>query len=513
MPDLFYVGVEWNPDNGRTGKPVFVDLDEIAHVTLQGPTGTGKGATVENPNRLMEGLRNCNIIGVDPTGQNRSVSGRWRGTFSDLYRLEPFYNGEDDGGCKGCNPMLSVEDVDDAMRLAEAIEEVPPTAHEPFFGQASQGLIGGVVLGVKRVVAIARKETPTLPMAREVLTTQIEEFAEMMSQHGSYELKSLLTIFQKEGRTIDSIKMHSHNATKWMLSGPVRKFLSVKQGEGMDWTLLTKGKRPLTVDLILPIDKIVTHAPLMKVLVVDALNTLYRIGTASDRKTVFNLSEFASYGRVQPIITALGAGRKVGIRLAPIVIQDSGQLEAIYGKASATTVIGNSGCLIAFRPAPTDNATAAFLSEAAGTHWVADISASDDRNGGPAQIRVGMREERIWTPDKIKRLPRFHALVFREGFPVQPVYCPPYWEIPALRGRYDTDKYHPSSSAKARPGRKMMAASLAAAAVIGGGLWLAHATPPAHVSPSPVVRADPPKENPRAGGSQQQHKPQHQARR
>src|ERR1700730_5285500 len=162
------------------------------------------------------------------------------------------------------------------------------------------------------------------------------------------------------------------------------------------------------------------------------------------------LSEFAHYGRVQPFVTALGAGRKFGVRLAPIVLQDSGQLAALYGKDNATTIIGNCGCLLAFAPAPCDNATAKFLSEAAGTHWVEHISASDDPHGGPARITISEREEPRWPPSKICRLPQFHALLFRSGMEVQPVYCPPYFGklgrryLPELQGRYDDDPYHPS---------------------------------------------------------------------
>jgi hypothetical protein len=72
-----------------------------------------------------------------------------------------------------------------------------------------------------------------------------------MAQNGDYALRALLTIYQKQNRTIDGIKMHSHNALKWLLSEPIRKSLSVKKGEGIDWARLKTGPRPLTCDLIL----------------------------------------------------------------------------------------------------------------------------------------------------------------------------------------------------------------------------------------------------------------------
>jgi type IV secretory pathway TraG/TraD family ATPase VirD4 len=523
VKDRIYLGLMWDPVTGRTGDAVYFDLDDIAHMTLCGPTGCGKGQ-IEIPNRLWNGLRDVNIIGVDPTGQNRAVTNRWRGTFSDSFDLNPFELHGRKG--VGCNPCLSVKMADDAMRLAEAVEEVQPgAAHDPFWAGSSQGLIAGGIWGIVQT-ANARNETPTLPKVHEVLTTGLEQFAAFMAQNGDYALRVLLTRYQESNRTIDGIKMHSHNAMKWLLSDPIRKFLSVKKGEGIDWTQLKNGPRPVTVDVTLPIDKIVTHAPVLKVVVVDALNTLYRIGDVKGRKTVFMLSEFASYGRVGPILTALGAGRKFGIRLCPMVVQDSGQLETIYGRSAMTTILGNSGCLLAFAPSPVDTETADWLSKAGGTHWVPTLSASDDPHDGRARLTVNEREERVWPPDKIRRLPPFHALVFRHGMEPQPVYCAPYFkgELDFLiGGRYDSDPYHPASAApEKRPTGKAARIAAMSAAAIAGGVWLSHglghggvshppapvvqvgdpapvkANPPAHASPSPILRRHPPR---RHGGA------------
>ena len=108
MPkDRFYLGRKWNPETGRIGRAEYFDLAKIAHMTLLGPTSCGKGVTVELPNLLGDGLRGVNVISIDPTGQNYSVAGRWRRTFSDVLPLNPFHlHGGPD---VGCNPLLSVE--------------------------------------------------------------------------------------------------------------------------------------------------------------------------------------------------------------------------------------------------------------------------------------------------------------------------------------------------------------------------------------------------------------------
>ena len=280
--DQFYFAKTWNPETGRRGRAVYVDLDQVVNGVIMAQTGGGKGS-LEIPNRLLPGLNGANIVGLDPAGQNAIVTRRWRSRFSDWQPLNPF--NVLNLGDVGCNPMLSVKTFEDAMRVGEAVEEVKPTLHEPFFAEGSQGLIGGVVLAVAR--DCEGKRTPTLQMVREILTGDLEGFAAHMGQCGDFQLQSLLSQFQKSNRTIDSIKLHAHNATKWSLSQEVTRSLSVDKG--IDWTQLKYGKRPQTIEMILPAQSLVTFAPLVRLWLVSAFNTLYQLG-GGGRKTVFMIS-------------------------------------------------------------------------------------------------------------------------------------------------------------------------------------------------------------------------------
>jgi hypothetical protein len=92
-------------------------------------------------------------------------------------------------------------------------------------------------------------------------------------------------------------------------------------------------------------------------------------------------------------------------------------------------------------------------------------------------VTVSEHEERLWPPDKIRRLPRFHALLFRQNMEPQPVYCAPYYSggldrVLGIRGRYDPDPYHPAAAPKRRQFRRV-AGIAALSAAIAGGAWLA----------------------------------------
>jgi type IV secretory pathway TraG/TraD family ATPase VirD4 len=496
--DEFYLGRTWNPVTGRIGGAVYADLDDIAHGIIMAPTSGGKGATIEIPNRLLDGLRNVNLIGIDPTGQNSKVTCRWRSAFSDYHPLNPL--NLHDLGDVGCNPLLSVKTFEDAMRVGEAAQELKPSAHEPFFAESSVGLIAGASLAEVRDAN--GKRTPTLPNVRRILTGDVEGFAAHMAQSGDHQLESLLGRFQKENRTIDAIKQTADNATKWMLSEAVAKSLSVEKG--IDWTQLKNGPRPLTIELILPAEGLVTFAPWLRLIYADALNAVYQLG-GGGRKTVFSMSEFYAWGKLGPsFTTAMTQGRKYGARFFPIVLQNVDQLPELFGPHGSATVLGNSGALLAFAPAPTDNATAEFLSKAAGSHWVPSYSASDDPQGGPARITIGEREERLWSPERIRSLPKYHALLFMEGAQPQPVWLPRYFkplEFPELQGRYDADPYHPSASSPAPmstvpPGgnrRVGVAFATAVAAALAATALLSHgASSRAHYGEQHLVRTEPP---------------------
>jgi type IV secretory pathway TraG/TraD family ATPase VirD4 len=520
--DRFYTGIEWLPQNRwfhRTANAVYVDLDKIAHCIIIAPTAGGKGATIEIPNRLLPGLRHVNIVGVDPAGQNAIVTRRWRSKFSDFQPLNPLnVHGLGD---VGCNPLLSVKNFQDAMRVGEAMQEVKATTHEPFWPEASQGLIGGVVLAV--VKDCKGKRTPTLEMVREILTCDLEGFAAHMDQCGDFQLKSLLNQYQKSNRTIDSIKINAHNATKWSLDEDITKSLSVDKG--IDWTQLKDGARPQTIELILPAQSLDTFAPWLRLMMVSAFNALYQSGGGGGRKTVFMLSEFYALGRIGPVfLNAMTQIRKFDGRFCPIVLQNVDQVAELFGQHGSATIFGNSGAVLAFAPAPTDNATAEFLSKAAGNQWLPNYSYSDDPHGGPPRGTVGMREERLWPPEAIRSLPEFCGLLFMDGARPTPVWLPRYFkpdEFPELQGRYDADPYHPASPAASRSfvGQvgKVTGIAVASAAVIGGGVLLSQAAGHGqiwhpHGSPAPVVRADPPKANPPARVQSHPVKPQHARR-
>lgn len=85
-PFAISLGHEWNIwKDGRKGRPV--PYTQNRHITIFGPTRSGKGVCLEIPNLLR--LKGLSIISIDPKGQNYAVTGRWRSTVSEVALLNP----------------------------------------------------------------------------------------------------------------------------------------------------------------------------------------------------------------------------------------------------------------------------------------------------------------------------------------------------------------------------------------------------------------------------------------
>lgn len=470
-PFSISLGLEWNIwKKGRKGKRVTYDGER--HLTLFGPNGSGKGACLEIPNllRLGDGGKGgapLSIINIDPKGQNAAVTKRWRSTVSEIALLNPFnLLGL---GSVGFNPLIGVRSYEDAEAIAEALIQI--TGNDTHWGESGRGLLLALILFEVRLAREVGR-VPLLENVRAMLTGDLAATAKDMVASGDFQLASLAGRFLNPTRETASIVSTADTQTRWLLSEPMRKSVSEN---GLDFTRLKE--RPVTVYVILPAEHLQTFSGWLRLVVVCALNALYR-RTGKGLRTLLMLSEFAQLGQLKPIMAALGQGRGYRVQLWP-VLQDINQLRTIYGRDAANTFLGMSGATFAF--CPNDGETAEFMSRRSGEVVEPGLSASDDPRGGGARESWRADRRRLLPPDDLYDIPEFHGLVWFAGqSQPQPVYAPPYWDPrdnPDLVGRYDPDPYRASSGGGAarrvvrQAGKATGVAALLAALAIAGA-WL-----------------------------------------
>lgn len=473
-----WLGQTWNPKKGRLGRPVSYRSDR--HLTLFGPTGSGKGVSIEIPNLLM--LKGLSVISIDPKGQNAAVTARWRRRVSKVLMLNPLdLLGL---GSAGFNPLVALMRApanrffEYAAAIAEALIKIDGDT-QPHFPQSARGLVQALIMWE---VTLARRErrVPSLLNVRRMLTEAelidpqtkrpiagLRFHAAQMVAFGGPQIASLAGRFIETSRELASIIGTADTQTRWLLSDAMAADL---EKDGVDFA--TFKDRATTCFVILPAELLETHAGSvwLRLIITCAFHSLYRRAGSGGLRTVFMLSEFAQLGKLDSVTSALAQGRGYGVQLAPIVLQDINQLRTIYGRDAANTFLGMSGATFAF--APNDGETAEWMSKRSGEIVELGMSASDDPHG-PVRKTYQQRRRRIFPPDDLFNIPEFHGLVWFAGQSrAQPVYAPPYWKIPALAGRYDPDPYHAGSSGGAFRGSRLTRVALLAATLLMAGMAL-----------------------------------------
>ena len=469
----FWLGYAWDWQTGRAGKPVV--YADNRHVTMKGPTRSGKGTSIEIPNllwggdyRLMRlaGLRvpsgryRCDtVINIDPKLQNCAVTMKWRARFSTVWVLNP--RGILNIPSIGLNfllPLLkhanSPRLFDMARNLADVLVVVGKAESQPHFAESARALLIWLIMW-EVIDAARRGRVPSLAHVRDLLVEPVETATD--ADGNEYEIKGLRATagravasgdprimglagrFLRNTKEIDGIVSTADTQTRWLASESMRADVSV--AEGADFSRLTR--EPITCYVGMPAHEL--DSPWLKLVVVTALNTIYEQGGSGGHGVRIMLSEYAalaSAGELSAITACLGQGAGYGIQLAPIVLQDINQLRSIHGRDGSETFLGMSGATFAF--APNDPETAEWMSRRSGDRRYAGLSASDDPAGATdARMSYGEKRERLIPPDAMYGIPPFHGLVWFAGRAApQPVFAPPYWEIPELRGRYAPDPYH-----------------------------------------------------------------------
>lgn len=434
--------------NGALGS--VLPYDGERHLLLFGPNGSGKGTRLLVPNLLHSTGRS--IVVIDPKGELTAITAAFRSTVSDVVILNPF--GLLGLGSTGFNPLAALDPdaetfMDDAAGVGEALIKLEE--RDPHWSESAQNLITGLLMWeVLRAKREAR--APLLENVRHMLT-EADEYergengrsypvkglrvtAARMCDQGGFEIESLVGRFTRDTNEIASIQSTADRQTSWILSRPMRADLAQN---GIDFADLKR--RPITVYVVLPAERMRTHSVWLRLVIVTALRSLYKPGGL---RTLFMLDEFAQLGHLGPIEDAFGLVRGYGVQLWPI-LQDLNQLKALY-KDRWETFVGNAGIVQGF--APNDLTTAEWMSRRTGetTVMAGSYGLGDTQNGshpGKANISYQQTRRRLFLPQELVDLPEGAGLIWPAGTSKSvPFYAEPYWQIAGIAARAGRNPYY-----------------------------------------------------------------------
>jgi type IV secretion system protein VirD4 len=445
--DGITLGRHYDDATGRVGDKIIYTGG--LHTLIVGPNGCGKGSRVL-ANHLLSSV-GTSILVIDPKGELCAISKDYRATLGDVAIINPF--NVLGLGSTGFEPLRQIDPkaptfYDDAAGQGEAA--IRTDSKEPHWTESAQGLTVGLMMWEKQ----QNRATANLENVRRMLT-EADEFetyegedgktrrkqtkglritATNMVAEGGYEIASLAGRFLNETNEIASIRSTADTQTRWLLSRPMRDDL---KKPGFDFRHLKQ--KPTTVYVILPAERIRTHATWLRLVIVSALRALYR---PRGVKVTMIIDEMPALGHLGPLEDAFGLIRGYGLQIVG-VCQDLTQLKAIY-RERWESMIANAGAVMCF--APNDLTTAKWMSERAGVTTVVASNFGENRSphGGRPSESTNWHEigRPLYLPHELMGMPQGTGLLFLAGMAnAVRFFAPPYWKIASCAARAGKNPY------------------------------------------------------------------------
>jgi type IV secretion system protein VirD4 len=433
----------------RKGEPT----EEVAYpgrvnlITI-GPAGSGKGSGIIVP-VLSSSVRSIFII--DPKGEAAAITAQKRLMFGPVHVINPFNVLADDRSflrSNGFNPLadLKIDDnfTDDCASIAHALVRDTGEGDSAFFAGSARELLTCLIMYEK----ITHGNAATLGHVRKMLTEPwvvskesgplgLALTAAQMVRSDFEPLRSKAGRFLGARNSSMDIISTAINETQFLDSPSMVRDL---EGTGFDWQSMKAGPGVTTVYLILPADRLETHANYLRLVVSCALRSLLRSPPGPDTLPVlFMLDELAQLGYMPQIENAMGISRGFGVAMWPF-LQDLNQLKALY-RDRWQTFIGNAEVLTAF--APGDVFTAEYLSRRCGNKTIIVESESERLSRQDEGRQRGPQGVPLMRPEDLMAMPARQMLCFVKPV-AQPFFtvAPPYGEDLYLNTGLNDNPYH-----------------------------------------------------------------------
>lgn len=363
------------------------------HIMTFGPIGSGKGATVLI-SALVDGgtMAKSSALVIDVKGQLAAVTAQIRAAWGQtVYCINPFdvlsiptatYN-----PLRFVNPG-SVSFASDCKRIAEGLgfEGADNSSDKnAFFEMTALDLVNVLV---QWAVVYAGKPgweeyEPNLITIRKVLNLgephRSDFFRALTGLPNAAIAEGAQMFVAPEGGqlrgAIEDCFSTARGKLAFLRDPGVEKVLS---GGKNEISFADLKRKLMTVYLVIPPELLGTHGRFLRLLVMSAMNELFRERTQPENPVVFLLDEFAQLGYMSLIENVASVGRDYKIRLW-CILQNIPQLKNLYG-SRWESFLSSAGVAQFF--APNDVETAAWIGKRSGTRTVQKKTVSTSKSSG-----------------------------------------------------------------------------------------------------------------------------------
>ena len=380
-------------ENGRffAGRPLRYLGDR--HLLTFGPTGSGKGATAQIP-ALLDQKNTSSAFVIDVKGQLAAVTSTARERCGHkIAVINPFdvlniptatYN-----PLKHLQP-LSPSFAADCRRIAEGLVNVEKADHWEL------SALDVVTLLIMWTV-IFEDEKDLITVRRLLNQTDSERivFFETMRGCPHPQIAEGATRYMADSKEVKDCIQTAVVQLGFLRDAGIERVL---RGGGKEVSFAELKRQRMTVYLIIPPELLHTHGRFLRLLVMSALNELFKERTNPESPVLFMLDEFAQLGAMPIIENAASIVRDYKIRLWPI-LQNIPQLKTLYGQ-KWESFLSSAGILQFFTP--NDLETAKYISDRSGTRIVMKKSTSSgmSKSTGGANGSVSSSQSESYTEAK-----------------------------------------------------------------------------------------------------------------
>lgn len=410
------------------GAPANLDprMRYMGHVLTCAPTGSGKGIGAVIPTLLeYPGSTLC----LDIKGENYAVTARARRAMGHAVCLvDPF--GVTGGQAAAFNPLdvLDLTDPDvvgQASALVDTLVIVGANQDDnsAHFNDSAKDLIKGLVVYAKSLADPARhtlaevRRLLTLPLAappdsgRETLMSHLADMSADTALAFGIPARCANGFLSKDTKEASGVHSTALRHTAFLDDPRIAAALAQS-----DFSLADLKRKPMTVYVVMPPDRLAAQARFVRVLVGAALSAITSTSDKAQFNVLFLLDEFAQLGRMQAIEDAISLVRGYGARFW-LLVQDLSQLKGVYPKWQ--TFLANSAKQF-FGTA--DYETAKYVSDMLGQTTIefrtqGDSSSASFQGGGSSGTSTSQQltARSLLTPDEVMRQGATRPIVLIQG--------------------------------------------------------------------------------------------------
>ena len=401
-------------------------------VILAAPTRSGKGVGIVVPNCLNY---SDSLVVLDIKGENFDITSGFRAKHGQkVYLFAPF---DEAGVTHRYNPLEYISD-DPAQRLGDI--DATGTAlysggnqNDKFWSENAKDLFRGLCLFV-----LERKD---LPKTFGEILRQASGKGKPLKEYIFEELKKAQDAGHPfSNACIDCLNRVLSNSEN-TLAGIVATFgtpLLIFQNPRVDlatsandFDLREVRRERMSIYFKMPPNKLKEGSMLVNLFFDQLLNLNTRVLPSQDKtlkhQCLVLLDEMTSIGKVAMIAQAVSYMAGYNMRLLTI-IQNKSQLEDVYGKAGALTLLSNHALMVMYAPSPTVQSDAQEYSEMLGYETVKSRSRTSSMQSSSTSTSDQRRA--LMLPQEIRELGQTREIVSLEN--CKPILCDKirYYEDP-----------------------------------------------------------------------------------